>query len=275
MILNIKKITRGAHIIRTVFFKYPWKFIGMAVLGLLAGFSGSLGIGTVIPLFALLTNRVGEEANSISLAVQRVFSFLHLPFTPAYLIVAIAGLFIIKALVQFAAKYFNEATGAHFEEELRNDLYQKTLETKWLHAMNQKAGYLERILLFDVQQCANIIMQLNAGLLLLASLATYAFVAFNISVSITLITLGFGVVIFIVFKPLFYRTRKLAASIGETYREASHHVTEHMLGAKLAKISGIEKAIRNQASIFFHRLRNARVTTALYSNAATGAIEPL
>jgi len=275
LILNIKKLTRGAHVLKAVALKYRWKFIGMAVLGILAGFSGGIGIGAVIPLFALMTNQSLPETNFITNAMYKVFGAFHVPFTPSYLILFIVSLFLLKALIQFSAKFFNERIVAEFEEELRNDLYHRTLETQWSYLMNQKVGYLERILLFDIQQSASIISQVNSGLLMITSILMYALVAFNISASITLLTLAIGVILFWVFKPFFYRARKLAASIGETYREASHHVTEHIIGAKVAKANGIEYALSELARKYFRRLRDARVKTALYSNIAGNLTEPI
>ena len=275
MILNVKKITRGIHLLRTVLRKYIWKFTGMAILGFLAGLSGSVGIGTVIPLFALLTDNTAIGTDIITNTIRNIFSFVHAPFTPSYLILFIVILFVAKGFIQFAAKYFNEKTAAEFEEDIRNDLYKKTLESKWSYLMNIKAGYFERIILFDAQQSSNIIVLLNGFLLLITSLITYALVAFNISSTITLITLGIGVVLFVVLKPFFYKTRKLAGSVGELNREISHYLNEHLVGAKLIKTSGVESSLFNRTAEFFKKLRSTRVKVAAYTNVTGSFIEPL
>src|SRR3989344_4055990 len=275
MILNIKKISRGWHIISGVTKRYKWKFATMTILGFLAGLSGSIGVGIVIPLFGLLTGQNTEKTDAITQAVRSFFGTINMPFSPAYLIAFIVILFGLKALVQFAAKFYNEKTTAQLEEEYRNDLYAKTMHASWPFLMKQKVGYLERILLFDVQQSSSIISQINAILLLFTSLLTYSLVAFNISTPITLLTFAIGLVLFFIFKPFFYKTRKLAESIGEIFRQASNHVGQHMIGAKLDKTSGVQKFVFEQARVYFKNLRSARIRTALYSNLTTGFIEPI
>ncbi|MEK7583070.1 MAG: ABC transporter ATP-binding protein [Patescibacteria group bacterium] len=275
MALQKEKLWRAGRVLRIALRGYYGKLALTICLGLLAGFSGSIGVGTAIPLFALLTDQPIKEANVITDTIQGLFRFFHIPFGPAYLLGFIVLLFFCKAGVQFSAKYLSDRTTADFEEKLCNDLYRRTLATRWSFLMGQKVGYLERMLLFDVRQSANIISQINTSALLATSILTYALVAFNISAGITLITLGLGIVLFWTIKPILHRTRKIATSIGQTYRDASHYISEHIIGAKVAKAFGIESALSEQARMYFHKMRNAHTRAALYNYFSGSITEPV
>src|SRR3989344_9252329 len=125
MILSFRKIKSSLRSVRRVLRGYRNRIFLIIILGFLAGFSGSIGIGAVIPLFSLLTDTQGVVPDSITSAMIRVFNLLHIPFTLPFVGALIAGLFVFKALVQYAAKYINHKTGAEYEEKMRASLIRK------------------------------------------------------------------------------------------------------------------------------------------------------
>src|SRR3989344_8992171 len=193
---------------------YKLSFIWIILLGFLSGIAGSVGVGIVIPLFSLLLNSKVGGTDFITKTIEKLFSIVHLPLTPAFLIAFMVLLFSLKALAQFFAKYNTEKFSAYFEEDLRKELFGKTLKANWPYLLNQKVGYLERILLDDTAQVTGIFSHINGSIIIITSFITYAFIAFKISTSITLLTLVFGGILFFVFKPLFFKTRKIAQEIG-------------------------------------------------------------
>ncbi|MBI2038390.1 MAG: hypothetical protein HYT19_00505 [Candidatus Nealsonbacteria bacterium] len=101
------KVKRSFRIGRRLFgtFKrYKWKFSLIIIMGFLAGLSGALGVGVLIPLFYILT---GQEAGSIDFITQTIrgaLDLLNIPFTLPFLLLFAAVLFALKGVVQFSAK---------------------------------------------------------------------------------------------------------------------------------------------------------------------------
>ena len=232
MILNIKKINLVIHILRKSFKKYKWRFLLILVLGLLSGLSGAVGIGAVIPLFSILTDQPVEDFDVVSRYIRDFFLFFHIPFNLFSVVIFMAILFILKAAIKFLAQYVNEVTAVEYEHKMRSGLFNRTMHASWPYLIESKMGHIEKILMKEVFISSGIINQLSSLILLITSFATYAFVAFNISAPITLITILFGVILFFLFKPLLYKIKKVSKETAETERSASNLINESMLGVK-------------------------------------------
>ncbi len=247
----------------------------MLVMGFLDGLAGSLGIGIIIPLFSLFGNSTIAETDFITRNLRLAFSTLHIPLTAPVLVGVMILLFALKGLGQFYAKYKTEKLASRFEENLRTDLFTKTLAAAWPYLLKQKVGHLERILLFDVGQATSILNQVSNGILVATSLITYTAVAFKISPSITLFTLLFGAILFFFLKPLFFKTRKLAEEIGIIYKYVAHHIGENIIGAKIIKATAHENEVISKARYYFEKLKNARSKTAFYNYSVGQSLEPI
>ena len=272
---TIEKIKYIFTLSKNLVSPYKLSFIWIILLGFLSGITGSVGIGIVIPLFSLLLNSKVAGTDFITRTVEKLFSIVHLPLTPTFLIGFIVLLFSLKALAQFFAKYNTEKFSAHFEEDLRKELFGKTLKANWPYLLNQKIGYLERILLDDTAQVTGIFSHINGSILILTSFITYAFIAFKISASITLLTLIFGGILFFVFKPLFFKTRKIAQEIGLTFKMVAHHIGENIMGAKIVKITSTEEKVIEKSADYFEKLRTARIKMGFYSYSLGSFLEPV
>lgn len=272
---TLKKIKYIAVLSKSLIGSYKSGFLLTILLGFVNGLAGSIGVGIVIPLFSLLTNSKLEEADFITRAVAGFFETIHVPLTPIFLIAAMVLLFALKALAQFTAKYKTEKLAARFEKDFRAELFNRTLAAGWPYLLQQKTGYLERILLFDVTQAAGIFNQISGGILVTTSFIAYAFVAFKISATITVLTVIFGVFIFLVFKPLFFRVRKVSEEIGLTFKLVAHHVGQNIIGSKMVKTTSAEDKVAEKGVDYFEQLRKARVKMNLYSYLAGGVLEPM
>src|SRR3989344_5679435 len=275
MMLDSHKLGFAFKIIRKALKEYRRQFFLILVLGFLAGLFGGLGISAVIPIFTILTGESAQEADVISELIEKIFAFLHLPFNLPFLVSFIVFLFILKAIIQFSAKYFNTKIAAEYEESIRNKLFGVTLRSKWPHLLNQKIGYLERIIMNDAYRSSDIIFRVSNLILLGTSLTMYAAVAIGISAPVTLMTIGFGAVLFIIFKPYFYKTRKVSEELASTEKTVTHYVSESVVGAKTVKTFSVEEKLIERNQKYFSKLREARKKTALYLYSVGSSYEPI
>lgn len=247
----------------------------LTVLGVLSGFFEAVGINAVIPLVSLALDRSMLGADRISLAIKRVFELLHLNFEPKTLLVFIVSLFILKALVSMLCFYIKMKVTSNYLLSERNDLLKKTLKAQWPYLLSQKMGYFEKTLIDDIAARPSLLSSLSAGVLLLTSLMMYVIVALNISVTITLVTLSFGAVLFLVFKPLFYQTRSLSARTIALSKEVAHQINENILGMKTIKILGAEDIIAGKNATHFKNLQILSNKMSILSNLYPTALEPI
>ena len=114
-------------------------------LGLLAGLFGGIGVGAVIPLFSFLSKSKGGDASSadfVSDKVEVVFNFFHIEYNLFFLITAMMGLFVLKALVTYMSYYVNEKVATDYEKETRQKLFEQALMASWPFLLKQKIGHL-------------------------------------------------------------------------------------------------------------------------------------
>lgn len=275
MFLTTPKIKFAKIAAKEVLKRNPLRFSMMLVFGFLSGILGGVGIGAMIPLFALISGRTSDQANSITKVIEKFFDFFHLPLTVPWLVVLIASLFVAKAIVQFTAKFLNIKTTAEYEERIRKDLFSKTFNATWPFLLKQKSGYLERIMINDASSGASIILRATNLILLLTSLTMYLTVALTISLPITLITLLIGVVLFFTARPFLEKTRQIAKTTAKTEKDTAHHINEALSGAKIIKSFGIESSIIQKSREYFQLLREVRIKTDFYQYVLGQVFEPI
>jgi len=277
-LINTKKINYIAQLSSKAFKQYQRRFVLIIALGMLSGLSGGLGVGAVIPLFGLAAGGLGlagGDDNAISLLIKSFFDFLHLPFSLPFLVAFIAALFVLKGIINFLTKYINDKTAAEYERTLRADLFDKAMHAGWPYLINQKLGYIERVIMNDIFISSRVVVHLSTMVLSLTTLTMYAVVALNISTPITLLTILLGGALVLIFKPLFAKTKQVNRILADTEKLTAHLVSESILGAKIVKASAVEDKILKKSHEHFNQLKKARIKNALYIYSVGSAFEPI
>ena len=273
--MDIYKLRHTLKFILKAFRKYRWQFVLMTGLGFLAGIFGSIGIGAVIPLFSFITQGQAIGDDLISQTIAKVFSTINLPFTLPLLLTLMVLLSILKSLTTFFANYISSKFAAQYERDMRTNMFVKIVNSRWLHLIEQKPGYIERVLMNDISTSSSILTYISNIILTLASLATYIVVAMNISMPITLTTLLVGMIIFLALKPIFYKTRKITEKMSKTDKKTAHHILEVLFGMKIVKSLNAEKKVTQLAEVDFKDLEHRRVQSGVYQSIVGSLMEPI
>lgn len=263
--------------------KFVWKLFGqhklqvgiLTGLGILGGFLEAVGVNALIPLFSLAVKNQGGPTDKISLMIQGFLGFLGLEFSLRNLLIFIVLLFVFKAVVVFFSNYVSTKITANYRLKQRNSLFEKTILANWSFLLKQKVGHLEKILVEDAGTSASVLSFASASIILLTSLLMYVLVAFNISPVITLITLSFGGLVFLLFKPFIYRTRELARKTIILDKELAHHINENLIGIKNIKALGAEKALTKKSFNYFSQLKDLGIRASLLAVIPSTLMEPL
>lgn len=272
---TLNKIFGIIGLFRKAFSRHIKKLVLMIGLGLIGGFLGGIGIGAIIPLFYIITNQSGIGTDSISKIISKIFEFIHLPISLSSIILLMAVLFLTKAVFLYIANYINSKIYADYELETRERLFKKTLETDWSYLMHQKTGRLNDIVMGDVGGASGALNSMSGAVLTGTSLITYAIIAVNISVPITLATLGLGAFLFFLFKPIFYQVRKLSGKTSETIKMLAHHLNQHVAGAKTIKSMSLENEVFQKGMAYFDDLKNIRLKWSRYGILLNTFVEPV
>jgi len=272
---TLNKIIGVINLFRKAFSRHKKKLALMTFLGFIGGFLGGIGIGAIIPLFYIVTNQSGIGTDSISKIIFKIFEFIHLPVSIPTIILLMAFLFITKAVFLYIANYISSKIYVDYELETRERLFKKTLETDWPYLTHQKTGRLNDILMGDVGGASGALNSMSGAVLTGTSLITYAIIAINISVPITLATLGLGAFLFFLFKPIFYQVRRLSGTTSETIKSLAHHLNQNIAGAKTIKSMSLEGQVFQKGMIYFEELKNIRLKWSRYGILLNTFVEPV
>src|SRR3989344_9539882 len=250
MFTTLKKAIASLKFLWSAFKEYRSKLILTAGLGLLSGFFGGIGISAIIPLFSLVVKQDILGTNSIIRGIEYTFATFHIPVTLPTLLAFIVLIFILKGVIRFYTDYLTGKTIADLEEKIMDDLFKKTLSARWEYLLNQKVGHLERIILNDVSKVAYMLNGFYGTILLTANFTVYAAIAFTMSLSVTTSTIVFGIIFITSSMPLMSRIRRIHTANVATWKEFSHHISEHTIGAKMIKTAAAEHSVINQTKAY-------------------------
>lgn len=272
---RFERLFANLALFNRAFRKYRTKIFVLTILGFLSGLFEAVGINAIIPLFSLLVRGQGQATDFVSRTIEGLFRSLEINFSIVPLLIFILTLFLLKTLIMILFNYINQKIDASYEETTRNELMKAMFSANWPYLLRQKTGYLETVMVSDINASTHLLRYLSSVILALSSLLMYILVALNISTTITLITVAIGAVLLLIFKPLLTKTRHLAQNQANMNKQVANLISEHMIGMKTVKTMGTETEIRKMAGNFFKMLRNFRVKIGVYQNTVNLVTQPL
>jgi len=275
MISSGKRLIKIISISKLAFKGYEKKLVLLTFLGFLGGILEGVGINALIPLLSFATGREMGGNDAISRALRSLFELVGVSFNIKFLLIFIATLFILKALVLVVINFIRISIIADYEEKTRTRLYKKFLNSSWGYLMKQKLGYIENVLMTDVRYGSTLLHQASATIMTFTGFLVYIFIAFNISVYITTVTLFTGAVFFLFLKPILYRTRKIAQKVSDTNKDIAHSINESITGLKTIKSLLANKSIGDLGQEKFFELKKLRKRSFIYTEIVGTIIEPL
>jgi len=269
------RIVAVLNVTRRAFAGYKSKIIVLLGLGFLGGLLEGIGITAIIPLFSFLAEDGGASANIVTKTVKTAFSIFHIPFALNYVLAFIALLFIFKAIASFFSRYITEVIMNSYIKETRVRLFNHTLNASWPYLSKQQIGHLEKVLSYDINAGAVLLALTTSVVILAVNVLIYSTIAFNISSTITLVTIAIGGVMFLVFKPLVHQSRMTAQKTGLIMKEGSNLINESMTGIKTIKAMSSEDKVAGKVQDIFEEWRNLTIRTATLSNFTNSALQPI
>lgn len=255
---------------------YRFPVIVLAILSFVGSVLEGVGINSVIPLFSFVnTADRNAEVDAVSEKIRVFFNYVHVNYTLKHLLIFIVTLFIIKALVVFVTSYITSKTNTSYERNTRSTLFNLTLATDWPYLSQQRIGYLEQVLLTDVDNSTNFLALIITGMLTVANLSIYLLISINISPLITGFVFALGIIVFFIFKPFFYKNQVYSSQLAKLYKEVSHYINEAMLGIKMIKASGVQSSVKGKGDGYFDDVKNLKYKIVLMRNITNTFLQPI
>lgn len=267
------KIRIFVELFRTAFWEYKWQVVFLTILAFFGGLMEGIGINALIPLFSFIAGDGQGGTDIISKTIKKVFLILHIPFTLKYLLLLIVVLFFLRLVVSVIFQYFHVKITADYEEKMRSRLFAKTLDAGWPYLLKQKLGYLESVLITDVQVGKSILSAIVSITMIILNLIVYVFIALNISVPITIFTLFVGGMLFFIIKPLMKRSRAVGRETSKAIKSVSHFINQSVLGLKTIKSMMVGNQIATIGQKHFIKLKELSIRSFLLGNISGSSMQ--
>lgn len=254
---------------------YKYRIAGLIAMGFLGGLFEGIGINTIIPLFSFVVKTGEKTSDTISKITEKIFIFLHVPYELKYLLILIAFLFISKAIMTFLTNYTTDKIRTDYVKKTRDRLFRLTIESNWTYLSKQKIGYLEKVLMTDINTYSALLSYTSSTVILLTNALIYTVIAFTISPQVTAITIASGGIFFLLFKPLVYRVRTTSHQTANVLKRVANHINENMLGMKTIKAMGLEKAVIDGGQTYFEELRRTEMRLSVLASLTYVITQPL
>lgn len=274
---NQLRAVRFVKLINNGFGKYKWGIGVMVFLGFLSGLFEGIGVNSLIPLFSLLTRSPSDSGaqDAITQFIENFFSFLGLSFTLKYLLLFIAGLFVLRSLMLILSNWIKVKISANYEAQKRQALLESFLDADWPFLLKQRLGHLETVLMTNVKYASLVLDNTSTLIIVVTNLVVYVLIAFSISPPITAMTLVLGVVFFWVLKSSFGKTRKNSRIMEAINKTIAHFLNENVMGMKTVKTMAVGESIAAVGKKDFEQYRSAYIKIAFQRSLGDALMQPL
>lgn len=257
--IGLTKFFNLFRLFKEAFGNYKAELLVIVFLGFVSSFFEGVGISAIIPVFSFVGGQGGHSADLVTKFIENIFSFFGIIYSFRTLIFFIGILFVARIFVLFFIQYITARIVFGYERNMRNNLFQSTVSSKWSFLVNQKVGHLDQLLITNTTNVSQFFGFFSTLILIFTKTLMYTFVAINISYVSAILTLIVGFLAFVFFQPLFVKNKIISAKAEKLNRDIAHFTSQHVGGMKAVKIMSIENAVAKNASGFFENLRQLYV----------------
>lgn len=268
----VSKVGNLISLFYRTFGGYKWRIALMAFLSFLSGALEGIGITAIIPLFSFIGGG-GSAQDSISRAIAAFFRYLHLPFTPKFLLFFMIALFFAKALFLLLSQQITSRIMADFEKKMRSKLLALTFSASWPFLSSQKVGHLGQMVITEVSNSSAILYYLSSAMLVFANLVIYTGLVFNLSGIVAILAFLTGFAIFFGFLPLLRIIKIIASAMVVQNKRIAHYASEHIIGAKTLKSMALEASVLARGDGLLSAMKNLYLKSCLMKNVTDALLQ--
>ena len=263
-----------ASIIWRTFKKYRLHMGLLVVLGFMGAILEGIGINAAVPLLSFLLDGQSTPLDGITQIIKGFFAMLGLPFTFRFLLGFIVVLFLTRAVALAVFGYLRGWIIADFLYHETGAIMSKLFAASWPFLLQQKLGVVHSTMIRDLQRTSTLLGSVSQAIQSFTGFFIYLLVALNISPIMTLFTLIGGGVLLLVVRPFLSRTRRAGEEMSGTEKLLSQFITEHTMGMKSLKASGLQVRAMEAGDRLLALLRRLQIRLALVSSLSGSLFQP-
>ena len=231
-----------------LFRSYPWRTLLALIAILLAGISDGISITALFPLLNLVTRDPAEAATqeagvgeNIEQIMVNIMTFLGLDVTLGTLLVVVVVSISLKSVLMLIATRHVGYSAAHIATDLRLELLQAILSTRWAYFQHQRTGRLANAMATEANRASQSYLYGVTMLALFVQAAVYISIALTVSWQTTLAAFATGAVILSISHLLVRMARKAGKRQTKMYKSLLSRLTDILQSVKSLKAMAREE----------------------------------
>lgn len=272
--MRFLRLKKAYRIFRGLYGNYKRGIFVLAVFGIFGAFLESFGVAMLIPLISHILQEPLPDAGFITDLFSSVFNWFGFTTQLRFMLPLIAAIFIARAVALFVSDYIRARISTDFTRTKRHELFNALVRANWPFLLQHKLGHAENTIMVDVGKCTKLMTDSAWTFLQFTTAFIYLVVALTISPSITLVTIGAGAFLIIVFYPMFRRNRRLATEIVTLNKTTAHDVNEHVVGFKAIKAMGLYDTVVSRIDSLFDSFRNVQIRQQIVRSTIAVSAQP-
>ena len=231
-----------------LFRSYPWRTLLALIAILLAGISDGISVTALFPLLNIATRDpdaapvqeagVGENIEQV---MVNIMTFLGLDVTLGTLLVVVVVSISLKSVLMLIATRHVGYSAAHIATDLRLELLQAILSTRWGYFQHQRTGRLAYAMATEAHRASQSYLYGVTMLALFVQAAVYISIALTVSWQTTLAAFATGAVILSISHLLVRMARKAGKRQTKMYKSLLSRLTDILQSVKSLKAMAREE----------------------------------
>ncbi len=214
-----------------------------AVAALAGAFLDVIALGLLVPTI----NRIIDVSTvGDSQAVQwleEIFDRGGIEFTLGWMVGVILIASVLRSATMLAQAWVGSHYQAQFEADLKRSVFAAVMGARWQFFLDQRAGYLNNLLILETNRAALSYGLLNGAIGSLLNIAIYLGIAFALSWQLTLITVVAMLMLMSAFSVLTNVAKSLGQQATDINNDLAAELNEAIGGAKIIKSESLQESI--------------------------------
>lgn len=200
------------------------------------------GILMLVPLLSLSGILPSmDSSNFILKSFQGFFSTFPHNVNLFLILVLFICIICIQSILNMYTSILNTEITQEFSKNLRIELFQNIIYSKWLCLSNKRLSDLTNSFTMEISRVSYGTLQLLTVVSQIITALIQIAIAFMISAPVTLLVIINGIILFLFMNTFLKESKKLGKSLLKINRELQLQVTEHLNSVREIKSYGVEK----------------------------------
>jgi ATP-binding cassette, subfamily C, bacterial len=256
--------------------RHPRRTAAVVALLILAGLAEGIGIAAMLPLLELsLGTLAADEPSELSAAVHRALATVGIaPQLGVMLLIIVLGM-VLKAVLYLVAMKQVGDTIAHVTAELRLELIDALMNSRWAYFVSQPAGRFANAMGGEASWAANAYRAAMSMMAVGVQTVTYTCVAVLVSWEIALAAMVGGTTVVLVLGRLVEVARSAGGSQNELMKALLSRLSDALQGIKPLKAMAREAHVRPLLEAETRGINRAQSRMVLANEGLRAAQEPI